>query len=58
MFTGTPECRPIPETSTGRCTVVSNRKVYLPHLELLITASSERNYKYMMQKDLLKLQCG
>src|ERR1019366_5691826 len=23
-----------------------------------ITASSERNYKYMMQKDLSKLQCG
>src|ERR1022692_1550640 len=36
IFTGTPECRPTPEVSTGRWTVVSNRKVYLPHQELLL----------------------
>src|ERR1017187_6794889 len=36
MFTGTPECRPTPEASTGRWRVVSNRKVLLPHLELLV----------------------
>src|ERR1035437_4486052 len=36
MFTGTPECKPIPEASTGRCTVVSNRKANLPHLDLLL----------------------
>jgi hypothetical protein len=32
IFTGTPLCRPTPATSTGRWTVVSNRKTHLRHI--------------------------
>src|ERR1035437_10332024 len=58
MLTGTPECRPTPETSTGRCTVVSNRNVFLRHLKLLLEQSRNATDNYLMRKDLSRLQCG
>jgi hypothetical protein len=52
MLTGTPECNPTPEVSTGLWTVVSNLKVILPHLKLPLQQTGISQFNCLMQKDL------
>jgi hypothetical protein len=58
ILTGTPWCRPIPEASTGRCSVVSKRKIVLPYHSIPISTANISKFNYLMDKELSSFRCG